>query len=225
MGLLLAVVVLLSISVVSPWWYETEVPSGPNADTSTQTYSPLSGVTGTCATGCSPFFTGPPVGPVQGTHSFGSLGLNETAILYDASLSLVVVGLAGGVATLAVMIGRPPRDRRRFPLLGLTLVATVLASGLPAALQPVTLRADVATFLPNSTWTAAPSPETSFWGSCTPGPWNGVCSSGWATTWGPDAGWYMIAVAGTLLVVVSFLLWRKGRVPDSAAKGDVPVGP
>ena len=216
--LLLGVVVLLALSLILPWWSETEVGQGPGAVTSTQEYSPFSGVTGSCTPGCSPFFTGPPVGPIQGTHSFSSLGLNQTSILYDVGLGLIFTGLVATVLLLAVARPRPVvppvsgRARRRMLLLILAIVTVTLSSVTLAALQPATFRSDtMATFGPHDQWTAAPSPETSFWGSCSVGPASGICASGWSVSWGPGLGWDAITAAALVLVAVQLLAWNRTR--------------
>lgn len=218
LGLLIVVVALLGVSLVLPWWSESQV--SPDGVRSTQDYAPLTGVTGTCSPACSAFLTGPPIGPIVGTHSFSSLGLNRTATLYYATVGLVWVGLVGSAVAAGTLPSKPSlspdRRRSRFHIvsLSLALLATSAACAALAAVQPMAFRADTAaTFAPNAAWTASPSPETSFWGSCVPGPTNGICASGWSATWGPGLGWFLIAVAAVVLVLV--LLLRIRRPPRS----------
>jgi hypothetical protein len=151
--------------------------------------------------------------------------LNETATLYESAFALVAVGIAAGVATGAWTILRPHRTRACALLLSCALVATVLASALLAVVQPITTRSDVASFIPNTAWNPAPSPESSFWGSCAAGSGNGVCASGWSSAWGPDVGWYLITVAGVLLIGAAFQFWRRTRPIAVPVAAGLPSGP
>ena len=216
MTLLTVVFLLLGISLVLPWWTETQVGAG--GDRSTQVYAPLTGVTGTCSPACNTFGFGPPLGPIQGTKSFSSLGLNRTATLYFAGVGLVLVGLVGSALALLTLplkpssTPRPGRGRLHFLSLSFALLATSAASAALAAFQPLAFRADSsAAFGPNDAWTASPSPETSFWGSCASGPTNGICASGWSVSWGPDVGWYLITLAAIILVAIVLLRLRRPR--------------
>jgi len=216
--LLIVVVLLLGASLVLPWWSETELAPGPDGGQSTQNYAPFSGVTGSCSPACPAYESGPPVGPIQGTKSFASIGLNRTATLYYSGAGLVLAGLAGSAlaaVTLPARAGLPSgRTRTHRVCLVLALLATAAASAILASLQPLAFRADVtAAFAPNASWTASPSPETSFWGSCAPGPTNGICASGWSVAWGPGLGWYMITLAAVVLMVVILLRMRRSLVP------------
>jgi len=218
--LLIVVVLLLGVSLVVPWWSETEVGPGPEGVRSTQSYAPLAGVMGTCSPSCPAYETGPPIGPIQGAKSFSSLGLNRTATLYYAGLGLVTIGLAGtalAVVTLPARVATSgPRGRFHTVFLSVALLATVAASAALACLQPIAFRADASsTFSPSTAWTASPSPETSFWGSCVPGPTNGVCASGWSVAWGPGPGWYLITIAAVVLMAVLFLRSRGARGPPA----------
>jgi len=222
--LLIVVVLLLGFSLVLPWWSETQQSPGPNGEQSTQNYSPLTGVTGSCSPACSPFEPGPPLGPIQGTRSFSSVGLNRTATLYYAGVGLVLNGLVGGALALITLptAVAPPSRQIRFhtAFLTLALLASAGASAAVACLQPIAFQGDVsATLSPNSAWTASPSPETSFWGSCVPGPTNGICASGWSVAWGPGPGWYLITMAAVVVMVVLLLRMRRGRVPPPPATG------
>ena len=236
--LLVAAVALMALSLLLPWWSESQANSVYTSETSTWDYSPITGVTGTCLPACSPPAGGPPVGPFQGTRTFGSLGLNETATLYGVALGLGVVGMASAALVLAVSLAAPLRARLRASALLTAIVGSSLASGLVASLQPVMLRMDnAAVSSDHGAWTAAPSPETSFWGSCSPGPANGICTSGWSVSWGPGVGWYMIGAAALVLMAVALLpllrarrsrapaapTERKGNLvdPEDASSGDV----
>ena len=213
-ALLVAAIVALGLSVALPWWSETQVSPGPGSVTSTQNYSPLTGVTGSCSPECSPFFTAPPVGPFQGTHSFRSVGLNQTATLYNVCLALVVLGAAGSAVALLAIASQQPRRRFRAAALVCALAASALACGLLASLQPSMFSHDVSsTFSQSGSWTATPSPETSFWGACSPGPANGICASGWSASWGPGLGWFMIVAGTVLLLTTCLLLVARPRQP------------
>ena len=222
--LLGTVVILLVLALILPWWTETESDTYlPGGTSSTQSYSPITGVTGVCSSACPPFFPGPPLGPVEGTKSFSSLHLNQTANLYLAALVLVFVALAFSATALATSVGRPslgPSHRRaRIQTFSLAaaLLATAIATIALAAFQPTAFRADtIAAFGPNTAWTASPSPEVSFWGSCSVGPANGICASGWAMSWGPDSGWYLLLGAVLALVVIHLIRIR--RLPSPAVE-------
>jgi hypothetical protein len=217
---LVVVVLLLVLSLILPWWSETEsIASFPGSSSWTQSYSPFNGVTGVCSLTCPPpYLSEPPLGPVVGTKSFASLGLNQTADLYLAILVLVLAAIACTVATLAIRFStragsRSPRRARAGALaLSSALLTTAAGSIALATLQPITLRADsMAAFGPRAPWTASPSPEVSFWGGCSVGPANGICASGWSVSWGPGAGWYLIIAAAAVLVVLHLLRTRHAR--------------
>jgi hypothetical protein len=204
-------IVALAASVVLPWWSESESYGG---SVWVQTYSPIFGVHGSCSPGCGAFDEGPPFGPVSGTESFSTLGLNRTAELYTASLVLLFAALAlaaAGIATGLASTQSARIDRgQRFCVAAAALSAG--ASGaLLAALQPDALRADtIGRFSGGSTWTASPSPETSFLGGCARGVDQGLCASGGSAVWGPSYGWILV-VAGTALLAVAFVkLSRRG---------------
>lgn len=224
--LLAAAVILLALSLAFPWWSESLVGPGSNPLTSTQDYSPISGVTGTCSPRCSPSTGGPPLGPFQGTMTFSSAGLNDTAALYGGVLGLGVIGMAGAALALVTSLTTSLRARLRTSALLVAIVASALGCGLLACLQPVAYRTDTAaTFSEHGAWTVAPSPETSFWGSCSPGPSNGICASGWSVSWGPGLGWFMIAAAALALMAVALLpLLRARRSHAPAASTEKRVG-
>ena len=221
--LLLLSAALLAISGLLPWWSESETLGG---STWTQTFSPLWGVSGECTPSCPTFGTGPPLGPIQGTHTLASLGMAQTGLLYLAALGVTVTALALVLAALVAQRFEtdppnrtaPPRAGRRLLTLG-AVVTGIGAAALPV-LQPIALRNDtMSKFTSENAWTASPSPETSFWGACTRGAYNGLCASGWSATWGPDWGWIALLLALALIVVV---LWtRRGRAaePEPASPG------
>jgi hypothetical protein len=200
-------VVVLAASLALPWWSASETFGGESWD---QTYSPLGGVVGVCAPSCGAFDVGPPTGPIAGRHSFSGLGLNETGVLYEATLGLVVAGLGTGALALVLALReREAAGSLRSRRLGLrALAAAVALAGVATAtlaiLQPYTLRADTDHRLSQgSTWTASPSPETSFFGACSRGVDHGLCTSGGSAIRGPDWGW-MLLVAAVVLLAIAF---------------------
>jgi len=216
--LLAATLVVIAVALVLPWWSETEV-FGPS--TWTQAFSPLTGVTAGCSPTCGPLDFGPPSGPLQGTSSFSSVGLDDTGILYLTSLGLVLAGAA--LIGIAIAMSVPgskefssPRGLRTgTALLSVALLAVAVGAALLPALQPSALRADTTSKLSEgNAWTAAPSPETSFLGGCQPGPFHGTCASGGSANWGPGPGWVLLVVAAALLIVV---LLRNGPGPERPA--------
>jgi hypothetical protein len=221
--MLIFVVVLLALSPFLPWWSETETGQGFPPSTSTQNFSPLNGVTGVCSPSCSTIFTGPPTGPVQGTKSFSQLKLNQTGELYEVTFAFVIVGLISSVLTLVTGWTRAGgtvsarRARIHGWLLNAALAATALGSVLLAWAQPAALRSDAAGFSGPGAWTPSPSPETSFWGGCSPGPSNGICASGWSVSWGPGLGWDLTTLALLVLAVVQVLRILRFREQSVAA--------
>jgi len=216
--MLVAALVLLVLSLGLPWWSETLTASGPSAATSSQSYSPISGVAGTCSPACSSLAGNPPLSPFQGTKSFGSVGLNETGALYAGILGVVIIGIASVVIALVASFVGPIRSRLRASAVLAAIVASVLACGLLASLQPLTYRTDHLAWLSDhGAWTVAPSPETSFWGSCAPGPSSGICASGWSVSWGPGPGWYLIAAAALVLMAIVLVPVLRARRSRSSA--------
>jgi hypothetical protein len=222
--LLLAVIVTLVLALLTPWWSESEAFGTNNWS---QNFSPLTGVTGECSPSCGPFNSGPPVGPIEGTQSFSSLGLNQTEQLYDVSLVLVGVGLASTCLTL--VFGRVSANqgsslrRERIATLSLSvaLLALALGSTLLPVLQPTALRADtLGKFTAHNAWTASPSPETSFWGGCSVGQYNGACASGGSAIWGPGPGWYLLVVAVALLIVLHIRATQYAKSSSSSTGTD-----
>jgi len=205
-------IALLALSLVFPWWSESAANPMSASETSTQEYSPITGVTGTCSPGCTPAEEGPLPGPFQGIKTFSSLGLNETGALYEGVLGLTIIGMASAALALVAPFAAPLRARLRSFAPLAAIVASALASGLLAALQPVAYRMDnAATFEDHGAWTAAPSPQTSFWGSCSPGPSNGICTSGWSDSWGPGLGWYLVVGAALVLMAIALLPVLRAR--------------
>jgi hypothetical protein len=188
-------------------------------------------VSGSCSPACPAFGPAPPLGPLQGRHSLSSVGLGRTGELYTSVLALTLVGAAAGIAALVVpTVGRGPEARprsRRLPvaLIAVALLSTAVAASLPPLLQPSAMRADtVAEFSGASAWTASPSPETSFWGSCTRGVDSGLCASGGSAQWGPGLGWVLLLAATLLLLGLLLRASRRPRIATAPASAPPPPG-
>lgn len=226
-AMLVSAAALVVASLALPWWGETE-HLGPNEWS--QTFSPLTGITGSCQPGCNVLVGGgPPTGPISGRHSFSAVYLNRTGEMYEIALAIAVVGGAAALATAAVPLvvrragSGPSAARLGRGMLSVALVALALAPGLLAALQPAAMRSDtIARFSGPSGWTASPSPETSFWGSCSPGPHNGVCDGGGPVSWGPGLGWFALVGAAALVLIVAL---RRSLRPPSATTALSPPPP
>ncbi len=209
-ALWVAGVVVLGSALALPWWSET-VRYGPIDQG--QTFSPWNGVTVTCAPSCGSYAFSTEASP--GVKSFGSFGLVDTALLYEASLGLLLVAMvAAGIsaAQLRSLGGFARRTRlghlERVPSL-LSVVASVVGASILPLLQPFAMRQDlIVRFFGVSQWTASPSPESSFWGACDPGPYSGLCASGGSATWGPGFGWWLMVVGVGLLLAA---LTQRGR--------------
>jgi hypothetical protein len=223
------VVALLVGALVAPWWSETEDWSGQNL---TQSFSPITGVSGTCSVSCSAILF-----PLSGQHSFATIGLNRTGTLYLVAWSLAAAALAfAALEIVAHLVLRrrgpsPRRDRVRSLLLVVAVAAVAAAAVLPPLLQPTMMAADTeaATTPGGNVWMPSPSPETSFWGGCSGSAHAGLCASGaQSAAWGPSAGWYLLVLAVillTLLVVVSTRARPLGPVPPPIPPGPSPYPP
>ena len=212
---------MLATALIFPWWSETESSAGSRW---IQSYSALTGVTGTCRPECPSFGYGPPLGPINGRESFVAAGLNETGMLYTVVLGLVAAGMAG---TIAVTVYRwwsrettgPDRRRRVVLLHSFALAGAAAGAALLPLVQSMTLRADTLRMPLNGgdAWTASPSPETSFWGSCSAGTYHGLCASGGSAEWGPGLGWVVLLAA---VVILAVLLVRTTHVDEAAPSPD-----
>ncbi len=219
-ALLVSGVVVLGLALALPWWSETAT-YGPLTDA--QTFSPWNGVTVACAPSCGGLSDPPEPNP--GVNSFDSLGLVDTALLYDVCLGLLLAAMvAAALSTVQLKAhggGRGSVTRRpldRVPGL-LSVVTSAVGAGILPLLQPVTLRQDlVDRFFGASQWTASPSPESSFWGACAPGPYSGLCASGGSATWGPGLGWMLMVVGVALLLAA---LTQRGRRGSRARPTDL----
>ncbi len=209
-ALLIAGVIVLGSALALPWWSENAT-YGPLTDA--QTFSPWNGVTVACAPTCGGLAGAPEPNP--GVNSFGSLGLVDTALLYDVCLGLLLAAMvAAAISTAQLRFygggrgGVPRRPLDRLPRM-LSVVTSAAGAAILPLLQPFTLRQDlIGRFFGASQWTATPSPESSFWGACTPGPYSGLCASGGSATWGPGLGWMLMVVGVALLLSA---LTQRGR--------------
>lgn len=222
-----------------PWWSESETLG---EQTWAQSYSPISGITGTCAPNCQTIFTYPD-GPIYGTRSFASVEMNRTAGLYETSLGLAFAG--AGIAVLCLLAWVLPRRgpasprvrllRRVLPIL--SPISVAVGAALLPIFQPSTVSADLASWFyvtssisPGDPWVPSPSPETSFWGSCVRGPYNGLCESGATASWGPGVGWDLLLAALGLMFVSMLLFSRRpspryGFLPLQELEAPSPRGP
>lgn len=218
-ALVVAAVVLLGVALALPWWSEA-TRFGPI--TEVESYSPWTGVTVACSPTCSSLTFTP--APTAGVNSFESMGLSETALLYRVALGLAVLAVAAGAGSLVPLrniqrtAGAVRSGVRALLPLGISATAAAAGSALLPLLQPLTLSRDlIARFYPGNEWIASPSPESSFWGACTPGRDNGVCASGGTVSWGPGLGWFLLLVATVLLVVALLRSTRRARPADGPA--------
>ena len=201
--------VIVVASLVSGWWALTVTTSG--GPTVTTIFAPGSQYQVSCSvSGCGSLRSG------SLSYTSGSLG--AVGNLYEAVqvlliLSAVLSGLAVAVV-LAGVFGRSIPPRR---LLGIAL-ATFLAFLL--ALVPVVAVAGFQTSALDQDGggipSAAPSPLSSFWGSCSAsGGSDGICFSGSTGTtvsanWGPSTGW-ALAIVGALILLLGFVALLRTR--------------
>lgn len=211
-AILLSAVVIAAVALFLPWWGATEAVAG---ETWTQTFSPITGVSGSCASLCPGFNPGPPSGPLQGQRSFSALGLNATGVIYELAFALALAGVVSGLLAFAVApswngVGKSPRrNRLRAALESVALAGLALGTAVLPLFQPAALRSDTgSTYAGPVSWTPSPSPETSFWGGCSPGATHGLCASGWSASWTPGVGWALLVLAVILLVALHFAALR-----------------
>jgi len=208
---------ILLVAAFSGWWSLTTNTSG--GPVRSETFSPG----GNYAVSCS----GSGCGTTTGTFAYASEGLGAVGELYGAAQVLLLI--AGALAVLTALLGflgafRYGFPRRRFLLccfallvaFGLALAALVAVS----AFQTAALAQDGGG-IPS----AAPSPVTSFWGSCSAnaGGSNGMCQSplsGAAVTdsWGPTIGW-ALALVGLLFLLVGLWALFRTRPTRLAVRG------
>jgi len=152
-----------------------------------------------------------------GSLSYSDHSLGPVGDLYAGALTLMVAALVAAVLTAMVALAGALgywTTRMQFLLallLGLLTIGLLLGATLSVAgLQPSALGQAGGGFAPNS----APSPATSFWGSCSGGGSSqGACSSSGGTvtaSWGPGVGWYL-GVLGALVFVFGLILHLRAR--------------
>ena len=160
--------------------------------------------------------------PLSGGNASQCDSLNATARFYGALESLVVGGVVAAVLGIGLVLWRAPdgptvarRERWGF-------VATLLAGALVigaavglAVVQPYVFSLDSPPNS-NSPFGELPSwchhgPDATFWAGCT-------STGNEFIKWGPGVGWFLLLVAGVLLLLGAFFLrTRVSAVPVPAA--------
>jgi len=215
--LLVLAAALLGASTVTGWWSLAESTSG--GPTVTTTFLPGSMYQLSCSvSGCSGYRTG--------SLSYASGSLGAVGNLYEAVQVLLVLGaLLGFVAGAVGLAGsfRAGFSRRRLSLCAfaavLALLLAIAAVVAVPALQVSALDQDGGGIPPT-----APSPLSSFWGSCSSSTGSdGICVSGSSgltvsASWGPGIGW-ALAIAGALLLLFGLVALLRTRPVRRAVPG------
>ncbi|HKS59538.1 MAG TPA: hypothetical protein VJS68_02025, partial [Thermoplasmata archaeon] len=153
---------------------------------------------------------------------------NSTGVVYEFAFGLVLAGLTAGLLAVVLVVSKSGggESRRRLRLLSVAkdvaLMALALGGALPPLFQPTALRMDTgATYAGPVSWTPSPSPETSFWGNCSPGWSHGFCASGWFASWAPGLGWDLLVIAVALLVSNHFVVLRNQGSAAGLSPGSI----
>jgi hypothetical protein len=227
------------VSLFLPFWtYSLSIPATSTnvAETMSMDFSP----------GANAFVTITENGQTESlTTAYNGqiMGLNSTAVLYNAVQYMLVfaliAGLIGGILGIVAMTGINALERRYmiFVLLGIVTVAlAVMSPVLVMAEQPGDINAD--THIPTSEASVnagsilrltSPSPATSFWGlsNCN---YLGNCSD-FTASWGAGSGWYLsFASAGIAAIGTAFLVAgrpKREQLADETQSSNYgyPAGP
>lgn len=196
-------VVLLLGSIFAGWWTLTLTQGG--GTTVTTSFLPGNQYYLTCSgTGCAatPGFTDYSSGALG---AVGNLyGAVQVLLILSVLLGLVVV-LVGWAGVLGYGV-----SRRRF-LLGCFTLFLAFGLGLGAVIAVTAFQTSALQQDGGGIPTAAPSPLSSFWGSCSAsnGASDGICQTGQGgasvtAIWGPALGW-ALAVAAVALLLLGFI--------------------
>jgi len=205
-GVVLALILLIG-GVLSGVFYiseSTPVPSGSAIQTEAFLPGPYLSVTWVCPTGYAcPSTSFSPYGQFLDSAILPSLP--QTGLLY---LVLLVPLMATLVVGIWFLITLTPRRLKSTPptqpsprLLGAAGALSIAAVTLALLLTPALLASDLKSY--PSGVPAGLGPWNSPWGTSTFGHLT--------LTWGPGAGFYLILVAGTLLVAIALLQSRRLR--------------
>jgi len=216
-GALLLVGVVLLIAALFMGWYVYSITAADSVsgvsvrETGTITLYPLNKITQDLVcqgwSGCAPY-------NISSSSSYTQGGDNGVGALYDLVAGLVIGGIVVGLTAAALAFGgsrRHPNLAGSLALLAVILVA--LAPLLLLAVQPAVLHSQGTPYTGPGSVSGGPSPETSFFGSCS-GTGCGLSLPNGATdngSWGPSTGWYLGLAAIAPLLVGFFLIRGRGQ--------------
>jgi hypothetical protein len=215
--LLLVGIALLIVALFVGWYGISATGSAvenghPYTVSASATFYPLDqySLSFSCS-GSDCFFTS-----VTNTGSYSQGPYSNLGSLYDAVTALVLAGIFLGAIAAFLAFTRRGRDSRWISVvLILAILMAAIAPMVPLAAQPSLLQSQSSA---QNVSTSNPSPDTSFFGSCSGSSCGASLQVGETASgsWGPSIGWYL-----SLLGAVSFVVgwWFMGGRRSRAGRG------